>query len=59
MPKTQVILGIVFIIIGLLLELIPVAGWIYGTLLIVVGIALLIFRNAEDEIEQIKGEKKK
>ena len=57
MPKIQVVLGVVFIIIGALLELIPVVGWIYGTALIILGIALFIFRNAEGEIEQIKEEK--
>ena len=57
MPKIQVVLGVVFIIIGLVLELIPVFGWIYGTALIILGIALFIFRNAEGEIEQIKEEK--
>ena len=58
MPKMQVTLGIIFIIGGLILELIPFIGWIYGSAGILIGIFLIIFRNAESEIEKIKEEKK-
>jgi|TARA_B100001971_G_C18137798_1_gene508630 uncharacterized protein involved in cysteine biosynthesis len=59
MVKSQVIAGIIFIIIGLLLFLIPVVGLIYGPICFIIGLALIIFRNKEDEIEKIKTEKTK
>jgi len=54
MVKSQVVLGIIFIVIGLALEFIPIVGWIYGTIGILIGIALIVFRNSESKIEQIK-----
>ena len=58
MVKSQVILGIVFIVIALFLFLIPVVGWIYGPVVILIGLALIIFRKEESKIEKIKGGKK-
>ena len=59
MVKSQVVLGIVFIAIGAPLLLIPFIGWIYGTIAILIGIALIVFRNKESEIEPIKKVSKK
>ena len=59
MVKSQVIAGIIFIIIGLLFLLIPVVGLIYGPICFIIGLALIIFKNKESEIEKIKTEKTK
>ena len=54
MVKSQIIIGILAIIFGIALLFIPVAGWIYGPILVVIGISLIVFRNKEREIEKIK-----
>ena len=58
MAKSQTIVGIIFMILGILLLLIPIVGWIYGPIVFLIGLFLLIFRNAESKIEQIKQEPK-
>lgn len=55
----QVIIGIIFILIGIPLMLIPFFGWIYGPILIGLGIVLIILRHEEDKIEQRKDIKTK
>lgn len=55
----QLVIGIIFILIGLLLMLIPFFGWIYGAILIGLGIALIILRHEEGKIEQRKDIKTK
>jgi len=55
--KSQTIWGIVFIILGFLLS-ITIIGAVYGIPLVLIGIFLIVFRNAESEIEQIKKPKK-
>ncbi len=53
--------GVFFILFGVILFLtliwIPIMGIIYGTLSILMGIALFIFRNEESKIEKIRREK--
>jgi len=66
--KSQTILGIIMVILGTLLTLfiIPsilispgfIVGAIYGVPILVIGIFLIIFRNAENKIEKIKEVKK-
>ena len=58
MAKSQTILGIILMIVGVLLLLIPVVGWIYGPILFLIGLALIIFKNSESKIEQIKTKSK-
>ena len=58
MVRQQVWWGVGFIVAGIALEFIPIIGWIYGTILLLIGIFLIIFRNAESEIEPIKEGKK-
>ena len=53
MVKSQVVVGIVFMIAGVLLSL-TIIGAIYGVPLFLVGLFLLIFRNEEDKIEKVK-----
>ncbi len=52
--KGKIILSIMLILLGLIILLIPFFGWIYGTLLIAIGIAMIILRKQEYEIEQRK-----
>ncbi|MDP7180725.1 MAG: hypothetical protein QF824_05645 [Candidatus Woesearchaeota archaeon] len=59
MPKSQVILGAILIILSPFLLFIPVVGLVYTPMLVLIGIALIIFQNKESEIENIKGDKKK
>ena len=59
MVKSQVVVGIIFIIIGIPLLLIPFVGWIYGTIAMLIGIGLIAFRNKESELEQIRKVRKK
>ena len=56
--KTQIILGIVFIVLGIILSL-TFIGAIYGIPMLLIGVALIIFRNEENKIEKInqKGRK--
>tara|TARA_Y100000310_G_C20548218_1_gene746686 strand:+ start:892 stop:1071 length:180 start_codon:yes stop_codon:yes gene_type:complete len=54
MPKSQVILGASFIILSPFLLFIPVVGLVYTPMLVLLGIALIIFKNKESEIEKIK-----
>lgn len=58
MVKSQVVVGVVFMIAGILLSL-TIIGAIYGIPLFLVGVFLLIFRNEEDKIEKIKEVKNK
>jgi hypothetical protein len=58
MGKSQVILGIILMVIGAALELIPIIGWIYGTFLFLTGLFLIIYRKEEDKIEKIRRTKK-
>jgi phosphotransferase system glucose/maltose/N-acetylglucosamine-specific IIC component len=52
--KSQTIFGICFIIVSIPMLLIPAVGWIYGPIVFLIGLFLIIFRNAESKIEQIK-----
>jgi hypothetical protein len=55
MGKGQVYLGIVFMFAGAgILSLFNIAGAIYGVILFLMGMFLIIYRNADNEIEQIK-----
>jgi hypothetical protein len=54
MSEGKVILGIIMIIIGTLLLFIPVFGWIYGPIVIGIGIALIVLRDSDTEFEQRK-----
>jgi len=65
MAKSQTVLGIVFMIMGVILAIIgliffPIgmAALIWGIILFLIGIFLIIFRDTEDEIEQIQETKK-
>ena len=58
MGKSQVILGIILMVIGAALELIPIIGWIYGTCLFLTGLFLIIYSKEEDKIEKIRRTKK-
>ena len=56
MGKSQVVVGVIFMMLGLGLPLtFNVAGVIYGGILFLMGMFLVIYRNAESEIEKIKG----
>ena len=55
MADERLILGISLIIIGLILfSFLNIASNIWGLILILTGIALIIFRKEEDKIEQRK-----
>ncbi|MAH07087.1 hypothetical protein CMI38_02445 [Candidatus Pacearchaeota archaeon] len=51
--KSQTILGIIFIIVGIILT-VTLIGAVWGVPLIIIGIFLIIFRNEESKIESIK-----
>lgn len=64
--KSQTILGIILIIIGAILSIIgmlflpnSLAALIWGVILLLIGLFLIIFRNAESQIEQVKPDKPK
>ena len=57
MAKSQTILGIILMIVGILLLIIPFVGWFYGPIAFLIGLFLIIYRNSESKIEQIKQEK--
>jgi len=54
MVKSQVILGIILIIAGLIQE-----DFFGRTILIVIGLSLIVFKNEESKIEQIRKVRKK
>jgi Co/Zn/Cd efflux system component len=47
-------LELLWIIVGIALLFIPVFGWIYGPVVIGVGIALIVLRNSDTELEERK-----
>ena len=51
--KSQTILGIIFIILGIIFSL-TIIGTIYGIPLFLIGLFLIVFRNEESKIEPIK-----
>ena len=55
--KSQTIIGIIFMIVGFILTAI-IIGAIWGIPLFLIGLFLVIFRNEESKIEQIKNENK-
>ena len=60
MVKSQVVVGIVAMLIGIgLLFTFSWVGTIYGVILFLIGLFLVIYRNAESEIEKIKEVKEK
>ena len=60
MGKGAIALGIALIIFGLALFIfIPIVGLIYGSISIIIGIALMIFWKEEDIVEQRKDLKPK
>ena len=59
MGEGQVWVGAAFMLAGAgLLSFLNVVSAIYGGVLFVIGVFLVIYRNADKEIEQIKDEKK-
>ena len=52
--KYKILLGILIILIGIVISLIPYVGWIYSPILIILGILIIIWRKQEYEIEQRK-----
>jgi len=52
MSKLKIIVGIVFILIGLALLFISLDGIIWGIILIIIGIAFIVFRKGEEDIEE-------
>jgi hypothetical protein len=59
MTEGKLILGIMLIIVGIAIMLIPFFGWIYGPILIAIGIAFIILRDSDKKIEQRKDIKTK
>ena len=59
MIKSQVILGIVSIISGLIVAFSSKKDFVGGTILILIGSSLIIFKNEENKIEKIKEDNKK
>ncbi|MBT6402556.1 hypothetical protein HOK09_03820 [Candidatus Woesearchaeota archaeon] len=59
MIKSQVILGIVSIISGLIVAFSSKKDFVGGTILILIGSSLIIFKNEENKIEKIKEVNKK
>ena len=53
MVKSQVIVGISFMVVGFAFSL-TLIGAIYGIPIFIIGLFLIIYRNAEGEIEKIK-----
>ena len=58
MAKSQTIVGIVFMVLGILLSL-TIIGAVYGVPMFIIGLFLVLYRNSEDEIEQIVETRKK
>ncbi len=66
MSVSQLITGIIMVIIGLILNSLPLVfsskfsfvSWIYGIPLLILGVVIL-FNNKEDKIEEIKSGGKK
>ena len=54
MTEGKMILGVFLIVAGIALMFIPVFGWIYGPIVLGVGIALIVLRNSDNEIESRK-----
>ncbi len=55
---SRLITGIIFILVGVTFLFIPFFGWIYGLILLVVGLIILL-NKSEDKIEQRKDIKTK
>jgi len=53
MASSQVIIGIIFMVVGFFLSLTLILA-IYGIPMFIIGLFLIIFRNEENKIEQIK-----
>jgi len=53
MVRSQVVIGIIFIVLGIPLTL-TIIGAIYGIPMFLIGLFLIIFRKSESEIEQIR-----
>jgi len=59
MIKSQVILGLVSIISGLIVAFSSKKDFVGSSILIIIGLSLIIFKNEENKIEKIKEVKKK